>query len=286
MTHHQPSYYEGFAPRDFQPAWPSLWDRCQGAWCPSLGPTGLTLRDWSGWGRHGTLQNMNPATDWKVSGGKYALETDGTDGYIICPAPMTTGFAWSLSFWFSSSNVNTTPPGDGVMQWANALSSGSPFFLLTGDSRLLIDNAYQTNFQYFTADRWYHLSLSRFGGIWTVYLDGVARFTVNDGGTAAFQANAASLYFGNGFNGYANARFDDIRFYDRMLSPVEHQLLARRRGIAYERPPAMRTPALQPMRPVSKVYVGGSWQQAPVKVYSGGTWKNVEPKVYSGGEWK
>jgi hypothetical protein len=243
------------------------------------------LRDWSGYQRHGTLTLMNPATDWKISGGKYALETDGTDGYIICPAPMTSGNQWSLSFWFNSSNVNSTPPGDGLMQWANALSAGSPFFLITGDSRLLIDNTYQTTLQYFTADRWYHLSLSRQSSIWTVYLDGIARLTVNDGGTAQFQANASSLYFGNGFNGYANARFDDIRYYDRALAPQEHTLLASRRGVAYERP-VVRPAVLQPMRAVSKVYSGGSWRQAPVKVYSGGTWKNVEPKVYSGGEWK
>ena len=70
------SYSNGFAPRDGQPLYPELWRGCVGAWCPSLGPTGLTLRDWSGFGNHGTLTNMDPGTDWVLSGGRYALDFD------------------------------------------------------------------------------------------------------------------------------------------------------------------------------------------------------------------
>lgn len=78
------SYSNGFAPRDGQPLYPELWRGCVGAWAPCLGPTGSTLRDWSGYGRHGTLTNMDPGTDWAVSRGKVGLNFDGTNDLIVC----------------------------------------------------------------------------------------------------------------------------------------------------------------------------------------------------------
>jgi hypothetical protein len=57
--------------------------------------------------------------------------------------------------------------------------------------------------------------------------------TYDDGGSSAFQANATSLFFGCGFNGYGQAKWDDIRVYSRALRPPEIALLAQHRGIAY-----------------------------------------------------
>ena len=45
----------------------ALTDGLQGWWCPSLDDAGngtTTLTDLSGNGNHGTLTNMDPATDW------------------------------------------------------------------------------------------------------------------------------------------------------------------------------------------------------------------------------
>ena len=58
-----------------------------GAWCPSLGPSGYTLLDRSGRGRHGTLTNMNAGSDWVGSPGGWAIDFDGTNDYI----PVSTG---------------------------------------------------------------------------------------------------------------------------------------------------------------------------------------------------
>jgi hypothetical protein len=44
-----------------------------GAWCPSLGPSGYTLLDRSGQGNHGTLTNMDAASDWVGTPGGWAL---------------------------------------------------------------------------------------------------------------------------------------------------------------------------------------------------------------------
>ena len=68
-----PSYANGFAPRDGPPANPNLWQGLVGLWAPSLGPTGLTLRDQSGFQNDGTLTLMGPATTWVASEKGWAI---------------------------------------------------------------------------------------------------------------------------------------------------------------------------------------------------------------------
>ena len=62
---------------------PRLWDGVVGAWCPSLGPTGGRLHDFSRYGNWGTLTNMDPPTDWVVDGGQYALDFDAVNDYVV-----------------------------------------------------------------------------------------------------------------------------------------------------------------------------------------------------------
>jgi hypothetical protein len=53
-----------------------------GWWCPSLDATGSLLVDRSRRNNHGTLTNMDPASDWVVSGGKLALDFDASNDYV------------------------------------------------------------------------------------------------------------------------------------------------------------------------------------------------------------
>ena len=64
-------------------AYPELWDGVVGAWCPSLGPTGLRLHDHSKRSNWGTLTNMDAATDWVVQDGQYALDLDGVNDWVL-----------------------------------------------------------------------------------------------------------------------------------------------------------------------------------------------------------
>ena len=84
-------------------AYPELWEGVVGAWCPSLGPTGDRLHNLSRYNNWGTLTNMDPATDWVVSGGQYALDFDGVNDYVRVPANMPQWRA--VSAWVS---LNTT----------------------------------------------------------------------------------------------------------------------------------------------------------------------------------
>lgn len=103
-----PSYKSGFysPKRGGVPKYPELWRGCVGAWCPSLGPTGLRLMDQSLYGNHGTLTNMEPASDWVVSNGVGALEFDGTNEYVdLSYRPLqnvSPRAAGCVSIWFSA----------------------------------------------------------------------------------------------------------------------------------------------------------------------------------------
>jgi len=84
-----PSYANGFARCAAESESPGLWTGLQGLWMPSLGPTGLTLRDWSGKGNHGTLTSMDPATDWVAGEKGWALDYDGSNDYVGAAGPQS-----------------------------------------------------------------------------------------------------------------------------------------------------------------------------------------------------
>ncbi len=66
-----------------------------GAWCPSIAGNGLLLPDLSGYGNHGTLQNMD-ASDWVGTDKGRALDFDGSDDCLnISPIAFATQFAFT-----------------------------------------------------------------------------------------------------------------------------------------------------------------------------------------------
>jgi hypothetical protein len=79
-----PVSWEDYAtgPSECAPEYASLWDGLVGLWAPALGPTGNALFDLSGLNNHGTLTNMDPATDWVGSPGGWALGFDGIGDFV------------------------------------------------------------------------------------------------------------------------------------------------------------------------------------------------------------
>jgi hypothetical protein len=97
------TYQNGFAPRDGSPLYPELWRGCVGAWNPGLGPTGLTLRDWSGYGNHGTLTNITAQNCWKISEGRHAMEfVSSTDQSVQISSAQNQLSLPPKSFWIST----------------------------------------------------------------------------------------------------------------------------------------------------------------------------------------
>ena len=95
-----------FAKCQAEAEYPELWQGLVGAWSPCLSPRGGTvLRDLSGRGNHGTLTNMDPATDWVTSGGKTALDYDGSDRIVLGAVNAAT---WTWISWVNTTSYNTS----------------------------------------------------------------------------------------------------------------------------------------------------------------------------------
>ena len=257
-----PSYRSGFySPRrGGTPKYPSLWDGCVGAWAPSLGATGLTLRDESVYGNHGTLTNMDAASDWVVSGGKVALDFDGVDDVVVCEAPSkVTTNRLTVSCWVLPSVLTR---GDLVTCWNNGsinsqfnllygLTSGKAIFYISdgtgynsGDSSTAME-----------VNKWYHIVGTYDGASVSVGVNGFIETSAAASVTLP-TANLTNIRFGNNLQGDGDftGQLDDIRVYNRVLTPSEIKLLATRRGIAYEskRRLAVRSGAASPSGTLAK----------------------------------
>lgn len=234
------SYANGFAPRDGRPIYPSLWKGCVGAWAPSLGPTGLTLRDWSGYSNHGTLTNMDTGTDWVASQGRYALDFDGVnDVVVVGKGSFFSAANFSISFWMKGNETpsnfmiplfNSSRPGD---SW----NVGWGFYWYSSTGLRFFRGTYNGNTIDMTVTSplaWNHVAATVRGVQQTLYLNGIqvsqnssASASLNDGHGLVFGEGNSSTY------NYA-CQMDAIAYHDRALQPQEVQLLSRRRGIAYE----------------------------------------------------
>jgi len=240
------SYANGFAPRDGMPAYPSLWRGCIGVWAPCLGPTGLTLRDWSGRGNHGTLTNMDPSVRWGPSGGKYALGFDGSnDSVDISRSIVPTGSASkTVCLWFKSDTTIAT------RQWLFYAGSETAY----GRFALEIESS-KLNFNYFSqsavhsttlvASRWYHAAVAYTAASTsvTVYLDGVPQTFVISGTVALNTGTTTTTRLGVSGNGTSpfNGTISELQIYDRVLNPNEVLKLASRGGIMHEMAPRRRS---------------------------------------------
>jgi len=260
------SYSNGFAPRDGMPLYPSLWRGCVGAWAPCIGPTGLTLRDWSGYSGHGVLTN---GPTWQTSHGSYSISFDGTDDNVVSLTGKTLSKTPGLSisqwiyrnaltqkgsFFKIGSIAANTGYGLSVGAVANSDSGGDTFnFLFEGV-------AYASCGVTLEATRWYHIALTITGNTAKAYLNGVLVAT-NTSYTLLDPANA-TLYIGGytvaSINRYMTGLSDDIRAYQRVLSDNEIRLLATRRGIAYEMAPRRRSQAQVTVAPLRYNLFSGS----------------------------
>jgi hypothetical protein len=233
-----------------------------GAWCPSLGPTGTRLRDVSGRNNDGVLTNMDPNTDWITSGGKGALDFDGVDDYVSAPINASYQFgSFSCCLWQRRTG-NVTQNYPGVVTQTNNLGSGvlpgfGMFMGISSDPTVgnktyvqIANNSTQISAVELIAGN---------DGIWNFYVGIVDRESGNislykngrlqqqTSGVPAGTSITRSLDIGRRVDNtlgtvfrYATTQLDDIRIYNRALTPQEiNQLYVGGRG--YGLTPAKRT---------------------------------------------
>ncbi len=267
----EPSYKSGYAPRDGEPLYPNLHKGLVGAWCPSLGVTGGVLRDVSGRNNHGTLTNMNPATDWVLSGGQYALDFDGVDDYIPLSRNVFSGLSVvTVSMW---ARPRTTTDRVEITQGTDNLNRYGCGFAEDGNAYVVPNfSGSVTGFGYAA---WSGFGVTSFlHGVFIynsrgsvnadrgkIFLNGTQRTMTFVGTlptTAISQAGTPFIGARPGPATFSNGQADDITVWNRELSPNEiRQLyLLGRGGILTLKQPSLKTTSTiwQPSQP--RLYTG------------------------------
>jgi hypothetical protein len=211
-----------------------------GAWCPSLGPSGNTLLDRSGYGNHGTLTNMDAGTDWVGSRYGWALDFDGANDYVNCGSQVRVGPLLTLSIW-----VNTTSSASGRRMFANEPGDFTTSFSIYSDA---------SQWYFFTSapspdqfaqvalglhsqigtGQWVHLAVTYDGGTVVAYRNGVSVGSSSWGRGILLPQGVtvlgATFYMGS-FMSYFSGSIADARLYSRPMTLPEIRLLGTEPGI-------------------------------------------------------
>ena len=270
--------------------YPSLRQGLVGAWCPSLGASGLSLIDRSGRGNHGTLNNMGGQDNWRASGSAVALNFDGTNDYVVVLSDSAYRFATGQSFTVSAWIYPAVSKNQSILSFplngwdiyvssANYLEWAKAGVANAGSSAAT--NAV-------TLNKWSHVAVKNIVGSNVEFcINGASVRTASFTSTYSYAqelrigatqdvsvAGSPDLLAWNG-------ALDDIRIYSRALTPAEVRLLASRRGIGLS-PLPDRGGGLP--RKLS-VNVGGTWRAADAYVNVAGTWKLAQASTNVAGTW-
>jgi len=189
---------------------------------------GLTVRDWSGYGRHGTMTLMDATNDWVIDRVGHCLDFDGSDDRVAVAAiDNTSGF--SVGGWMKITGVltsdqraissNAAAAGDwNHVLWMDTGGSGDGWaFAVFGSGG---NTAAGENTANAALNTWQHVFGTWDGNNVTVYVDGKLTATAS-GQTTIFSPTDFAIgeftYNGQNFQG----RIDDVRYYNRALNASE-----------------------------------------------------------------
>ncbi len=224
--------------------------------------TGTTTADASGNGHPGTLVGAS----WNTAGQYGAsLSLNGTSGYVrVDNAPLPTA-DYTYEAWIKPSRVNVyqaiVEGGTGVIE----LSLDQTGHLIVWSHSVLS----LTSASVIPANAWTHVALTRAGSLLTAYVNGVADpRTGND--PSALDHGGCSMLIGvdtdgglcaGNLNGFFQGQVDEVRVYNRALSPSEIQT-DMATPIGPPSPPTAVT--FQSTPPGLQLVAGGSTQTTPV----------------------
>lgn len=208
---------------------------------------------------------MDAATDWVVSGGRYALDLDGTDDFVTCGysplfdlASAKTVTAWIYARAFDGAvqvnDIVNTDNTSGVRTWqfiafdSNNNDTDAALVVYSfgtgGGARDI-----RSSSEVLGVNRWHFVAFTTPDQLATasevkLYVDGVqvsttdvstGTFGVANTLVAANTLNVGRRPGNGGLDLHFNGLVDCTMLFNRVLSSAEIRLLATRRGIAYER---------------------------------------------------
>ena len=201
---------------------------------------GVIATDISGFGNDGTLQGGAIFEAASPDGSPFSVSLDGTDDYINLAPLDISGARFTLATWFNADSF----PGSAADPRLIAKDSGSAandhiFMLGTILSQSAVRlrarvriGGVTTTLVADTGDlftnEWYHAAMTHDGNMLRLYLDGI-----EVGSTALVgqvdsdpTINVAVGSQSNGVSRHFDGLIDDVRILNRVLGPVELQLLA------------------------------------------------------------
>ena len=242
----RPSFANGYAiPGGYWPIrYPQLWRGCVGAWSAGLGAQGVTLRDQSGNNNHGTLTNMDPATDYL--GG--ALDLDGTDDYVsvsdsssLDSSAVMTFAIWlkTAGAWPSSGAIAAKNGTVNIWQYGLGVSSGVLYWLQSPNGTTWGTLVAAGSLP--PTQKWVSIIGRNNAKAAHLFIDGAVTGSADLSPAASLYASSGALRIGSNVADsvlwYFAGHIDDVRQYDRGISDDEVAILASRRNITYELAP-------------------------------------------------
>lgn len=221
---------------------PEHWRQLVGLWEPAVGRQGSILYDWSGYGHHGVLTDMDPATDWQPDAQRrLALHLDGTDGHVLVPdspalSPSTalTVLAWIYQDANASDRVLMMKGSQYAVDWSwmiTTMGDGENDRLQIYITDALDDvgnNTAFTQLGFLPGATWLHLGVVYDGTQSThtdrvrIYGNGIAASLTFTGTIpVTLQDATGPLDLGQGLSRYWNGSFGTIAIYTRAMSASE-----------------------------------------------------------------
>lgn len=236
-----------FASRAGEARYPQLWAGRVYAMAPSIqGPAGLSVYDLSGRGILGTLTNMDVATDWVRSAGRYALDFDGINDHIpLGTVSRLNNSEYAASMWIKA--AATTAGQKSILAQIN-LSGNSGRAIRRNANQIEYTVANAGSFAQYksgttiTTD-WTHVAVTVSGvgtpRIWINGVESTVSLTAIQGTVTLPAAQPCMIGIDGQFGTITTlynfaGLIDDLAVYDRRITGGEARLLATRRGIAYE----------------------------------------------------
>ncbi|MEO1841599.1 MAG: LamG-like jellyroll fold domain-containing protein, partial [Pseudomonadota bacterium] len=223
----RPSYKSGFARSASTSSSPGLWKGLVGAWVPALGNTGEKLYDVSGNKNHGTLTDMDPATDWISDPMGPVLDLDGSSDYIDIPS---TVFDWSgTNNWSAFIWIKTTRASPYGYFMGTSIHHG--WYIRNSGTNALYKIDDGSNFEYTTGtatitDGEWHLlgiTLEGNGGPFLGWVDGQIDISLTSGSVGALADTFAIGTLGTKMMGQLGPTY----LYNRAINPTEIRQLHR-----------------------------------------------------------
>jgi len=175
---------------------------------------------------NGVLTNMDPVTSWVGSLNGGGLKFDGSNDHIALNSNTPVDSVFTIAVWFKPDTVSST----GIIS-SNRVN-GTPIRWQIDanntDARLIVrDNAgniaVATHSGILSVGVWFHLVATRNEGDLKIYIDGVKGTDDSDTFGAIDQdtEKIGDSNFSSPFNGV----IDDLRIYNRVLTPLEARQL-------------------------------------------------------------